>query len=75
MGIQNRWSKGTLKPFSLNPKPDVPAEDKDDTIMVILPYVKGVSEAMRQILACVNIQTTFRPFSTLKQHLVKPKVF
>ena len=58
---------------ALQSKAAVPAEDKDDTKTVVLPYVKGVSEAMRQILAHANIRTTFRPCSTLKQHLVKPK--
>ena len=58
---------------ALQSKANVPAEDKDDTITVVLPYVKGVSEAMRRILARANIRTTFRPCSTLKQHLVKPK--
>ena len=58
---------------ALQSKADVPAEDKDDTITVVLPYVKGVSEAMRRILARANIRTTFRPCYTLKQHLVKPK--
>ena len=57
---------------ALESKPDVPVEDKDDTITVVLPYVKDVSEAMRRILARANIRTTFRPRSTLKQHLVKP---
>ena len=54
-------------------KANVPAEDKDDTITVVLPYVKGVSEAMRRILARANIRTTFGQCSTLKQQLVKPK--
>ena len=36
--------------------------------------MKGVSEALRRILGRANIRTTFRPCSTLKQHLVKPKV-
>ena len=57
----------------LQSKADVPAEDKDDTITVVLSYVKGVSEAKRRILARANIQTTFRPCYTLKQHLMKPK--
>ena len=58
---------------ALESKPDVPAEDKDDTITVVLPYVKDVYEAMRRILASTHIRTTFRPCSTLKQHLMKPK--
>ena len=58
---------------ALESKPNVLAEDKDDTITVVLPYVKDVSEAMRRILARANIRTTFRPCSTLKHHLVKPK--
>ena len=71
---KNGYSKQVIQKHfkALASKPDVPAEDKDDTITVVLPYVKDVSEAMRRILACANIQTTFLPCSTLKQHLVKP---
>ena len=49
---------------ALQSKADVPAADKDDTITVVLPYVKGVSEAMRRKLARANIRTTFRPCYT-----------
>ena len=58
---------------ALQSKAAVPAEDKYDTITVVMPYVKGVFEDMRRILARANIRTTFQPCYTLKQHLVKPK--
>ena len=43
---------------ALESKSDVPAEDKDDTVTVVLPYVKDVSEAMRRIL---HVQTSEPP--------------
>ena len=50
------------------------AEAEKDSVRVTLPYVKGISETlMRWILSRANIETTFRPCSTVGQQLVKLK--
>ena len=47
-------------------------EEKEETT-VTLPYIKGLSEALRRVLQCTNIRTVFRPCSTLRQQLMHPK--
>ena len=41
--------------------------------LLILPYIKNLSECIRRILSQLNIRTCFKPHSTLKQLLVHPK--
>ena len=38
-----------------------------------LPYVKGVSEQVRNVLNKVNIKTAFKPIKTLAHYFRKPK--
>ena len=40
---------------------------------VTLPYISGLSESIRRVLAPLAIQVTFRPYRTLRQELVHPK--
>ncbi len=40
---------------------------------VTLPYVRGLSEAVQRILAPLEVRVTFRPNTTLRQLLVRPK--
>ena len=39
----------------------------------ILPYVRGVSESLRRILAPLKIRVCFKPANTIKQLLCRPK--
>ena len=41
--------------------------------VVVLPYVKGVSESMRWILVPLKIRVCFKPHQTLRNLLSKPK--
>ena len=41
--------------------------------MVVLPYLKGLSEKCRRIFARYNVQTALKPACTLRRMLVKPK--
>ena len=40
---------------------------------VTLPYISGLSESIRRVMAPLAIQVTFRPYRTLRQELVHPK--
>ena len=40
---------------------------------VVLPYAKGLSEALRRCLQQQGIRTVFRSDTTLRSHLVRPK--
>ena len=53
---------GTRKPSGESPR-----------ITVTIPYIKGVSEHIRRILAECDIQTRFRTTNTLRQLLSHPK--
>ncbi|KAI8484583.1 hypothetical protein Bbelb_376900 [Branchiostoma belcheri] len=46
---------------------------KNRKTLVVLPYVKGVSEPLRRIFAAHGVSTCFRPHRTLRQLLVAPK--
>ena len=49
--------------------------DRDDTQgpVITLPYVRGVSEAVGRILTPVGVRVSFRPHTTLRQLLSRPK--
>ena len=40
---------------------------------IVIPYISGFSEAVRRVLATVNVRVTFRPHNTLSQQLVRLK--
>ena len=40
---------------------------------VTLPYVRGVSEAVRRILTPLGVKVSFRPHTTLRHLLMRPK--
>ena len=48
-------------------------DDQRPRTTLTLPYINGVSEAVRWILAPLDIQVVFRPLSTLWHMLVHPK--
>ena len=49
------------------------APDQSQGPGVTLPYVRGLSESIRRILTPLGVRVSFRPNTTLRQLLVKPK--
>ena len=47
--------------------------DQDRTTIVTIPYIQGQSEAIKRILSPLGILTVFRPLTTLRKILSKPK--
>ena len=47
--------------------------DQDKTTRVTIPYIQSQSEAIRRILSPIGILTVFRPLTTLRKLLSKPK--
>ena len=41
--------------------------------LVVLPYIKGVSEALKRIFGNYGVRVCFKPTQTLRQFLVAPK--
>ena len=49
-------------------------KEKEDSVgMVVLPYVKGVTEQCQRILKSYNISSATRAINTLRNLLVHPK--
>ena len=48
-------------------------KERNKKIPVVIPYIKGFSEQIRQVLGKYGIPTYFKPTNTLRQLLVKPK--
>ena len=48
-------------------------EETEYSKTIVLPYVKGLSEATKHTLSSVNVQVVFQPVSTLRQHMVHVK--
>ncbi len=69
---QNGYPLGFVHKYSC-PRRRMESDDQGPRTTVTLPYISGVSQAVRRILAPLNIQVMFRPLSTLKHMLVHPK--
>ena len=50
-----------------------PAPEIKSTAVLALPYINGLSEALRRCLQQQDIQAVFRSHTTLRSHLVRPK--
>ena len=48
-------------------------QETKPTAVITLPYLQGLSEASRRILGEHKIEVRFKPHTTLRQILVKPK--
>ena len=69
----NGYPKGFIHTH-ICPQPDRRTPRDCETCgSVTLPYISGLSESIRRVLAPLAIQVTFRPFRTLRQELVHPK--
>lgn len=55
----------------LSPQPEQPQPKPVATITV--PYIQGLSEAIKRVLSNLNIRVCFRPHQTLRQLLARPK--
>ena len=68
---KNQYPQGVLQRF-LKPQSKMVSETQYKT-SVTLPYVRGVSEAIKRVLLGVDIRVFFRPHVTLRNLLVHPK--
>ena len=69
----NGYPKGFIHKHTC-PQPDQRTpRDQVARGSVTLPYISGLSESIRRVLAPLAIQVTFRPYRTLRQELVHPK--
>ena len=69
----NGYPKGFIHKHTC-PQPDQRTpRDQVARGSVTLPYISGLSESIRRVLAPLAIQVTFRPYRTLRQELVHSK--
>ena len=61
------------KNWHLKPHSPTPLELDTPKAMVVIPYVKHLSESIQRILSPLKIRTCFRPHRTLRQALVNLK--
>ena len=70
--INNGDPRGVLQHHA-TPAPTRPADDHSRGPVITLPYVRGLSEAVRWVLTPLGLRVSFHPNTTLKQPLVRPK--
>ena len=70
--INNGYPRGVLQHHA-TPAPTRPADDLSRGPVITLPYVRGLSEAVQRVLTPLGLRVSFRPNTTLKQLLVRPK--
>ena len=70
---ENGYPSGFIHRHSCPPRPRPPADDMRPRTYVTLPYIGGLSEAIRRILRPLEIQVVFRRLTTFRQVLVHPK--
>ena len=70
--INNGYPRGVLQHHT-TPAPTRPADNHSQGPVITLPYVRGLSEAVCRVLAPLGLKVSFRPNTTLKQLLVRPK--
>jgi len=72
--ISNGYPTDVIKRHSRTINPPGPANQREARSQsVTLPYVRGVSEAVRRILTPLGVRVSFRPNVTLRHLLVRPK--
>ena len=70
--ISNGYPRGVLQ-HHVTPARPRPTNDQDRGPAVTLPYVHGLSETVRRVLAPLGVRVTFHPNTILRQLLVRPK--
>ncbi|XP_072039088.1 uncharacterized protein [Amphiura filiformis] len=72
-----KWSFEKVKDQMQSVKPKKSAKKTDDSTrsrgMVVLPYVKGVTERVSRVMKKYNVSTAMKPHNTLRRELVHPK--
>ena len=70
---RNGYPKGFIQKQTCRHADRVSMQDSETHAYLTLPYISGLSEAIRQILSPLSIRVSFGPLRTLKQELVHPK--
>ena len=71
---RNGYSRKMVDRFSVVRQSSTTNDDGEQRIRGTFQYAKGISEALRWVLACANITMVFHPHSTLRQQLMCPKI-
>ena len=69
MAQQWRFVTGTLKKHTRR----IQEQESTSTTSIVLPYISGLSDAIKRIISSANVKVYFKPHSTLRQLLVRVK--
>ena len=64
-----RFVTGTLKKHTRR----IQEQESTSTTSIVLPYISGLSDAIKRIISSANVKVYFKPHSTLRQLLVRVK--
>ena len=69
----NDYSSGFIQKHTITSRRKEGVEIERPKTTLTLPYIRGLSEAIRRILTSLGVKVVFRPLRTLHQMLVRPK--
>ena len=72
--VSNGYPSSFVRKLTKTTRPTAnkePTQESKST--AVLPYIKGVSEVLRRCLQQQGVRTVFKPDTTLRSHLVRPK--
>ena len=71
--LKNGYPRWLIRQYSNPPEKVAGRVDEQPRATISLPYIHGVSDALKRILEPFRIRTVMKPYRTLKQRLVHPK--
>ena len=70
---ENGYPSGLIHKHSCPTRRRQEVDDRRPKTTLTLPYIKGLSEAVRRILTPLDVKVVFRPLNTLRKMLIHPK--
>ena len=71
--LKNGYPGWLLRRFLRTPEGVGRTRDEQPRVTISLPYVHGVTKALKRILKPYRIRTVMKPYQNLRQKLVHPK--
>ena len=69
----NDYPSGFIQKHTITSRRREGVEIERSKTTLTLPYIRGLSEAIRHVLTPLGVKVVFRPLRTLRQMLVRPK--
>ena len=69
----NNYPRTFVSRHSRRGRSDTPSDDREIKYTIVLPYIRGFSEAVERMFSPEDVRVVHRPHTTLRQQLVHPK--